>query len=80
MPVSRVRKSREVLVRVSRRLKIVHRKSVFGDGQSLRLGQVPIKVLCCTASEGYCDDDREDARHRPNEKEISHGRVSWQTR
>ena len=61
-------------MRVSRRLKIVRYKSVFGDTESLVLGQVPIGALCGTASEGYCDDERGDAQHRPNEKEISHGR------
>lgn len=60
-------------MRVSRRLKIVRCKSVFGDSESLGLGQVPIEVLCGAASQGYCDDERGDARHIPNENKISHG-------
>jgi hypothetical protein len=78
VPVTRVRESRKVLVRVSRRLKIVRCKSVFGDGESLRLGQMPIEVLCGTASEGCCNDERENARHRPNENGASWDWSRWE--
>ena len=80
VPVTRVRESPESLGRISRCLKIARRKSVFGDSESFLLGQVPIGVLSGTASEGHCEDEYGDTRHKPNEKEISHGRVRWQTR
>src|SRR5438094_5364006 len=39
--------------------------------------EVPIQKNCC-ADYNCCENDR--TVHRPNETEISHGRVSWQTR
>jgi hypothetical protein len=79
-PVTRVRESPELLVRVSRWLKIARCKSALGDSKGLVLGQLPIGAFCGAAGERYNDNEREDTQHRSNEKETSHGRGRWQTR
>ncbi len=48
--------------------------------KSLANGSVPLAILgSCTTSEQHGSKKSDRATHRPNEKEISHGRASWQT-